>query len=397
MRVLIVHCSYKFRGGEDTVVSEEMNLLRNNGNEVQLLGFNNETNALIKLLQLPFNVPSYLKTRKKLRSYKPDIVHIHNLHFGASASVIYAIKKSRTPIVMTLHNFRLLCPSALLFHKGRLFLNSLNKKFPWKAVIEGVYQNSRVLTLWVSLSNQLHKTLGTYNLVDRFILLNDHSKHLFSDSTLAIPAGKISIKPNFCKVPKVVKYATSDYFLYIGRLSEEKGISLLLEAFSSTGFKIKIAGDGPLKNKVVDYSSRHTNIEYLGVLNKEEVVFLMNNCSALIFPSIWYEGLPLTIIEAFGSGTPVIGSKIGAIENMIIDKYNGLHFRPSSKDDLVKKLNEWQNLDISEREIYRLNSLNTYHKYYTPEINIKELMAVYNSVLLRKRADVLAPLETILS
>ncbi len=125
LNVLIIHCSYKYRGGEDTVVSEEMRILKKAGIRVDLLEFQNDRKTLLKLAQLPFNFSSYRQTCKKLDQFKPDVVHIHNLHFAASASVMYALKHKRIPFVTTLHNYRLLCPSATLFNEGRLYLKSV--------------------------------------------------------------------------------------------------------------------------------------------------------------------------------------------------------------------------------------------------------------------------------
>ena len=160
MKVLIVHTSYKYKGGEDIVVQEEAKLLTSYGCEVEVLLFSNEGNTLLKLLQLTFNISAYLKTIEKINLFKPDVVHIHNLHFAASPSVIYAVKKCRIPIVLTLHNFRLLCPSATLFFNGKLFTDSLRQSFPVNAIRKGVYRNA-IITFWLSFSIKLHQWLGT--------------------------------------------------------------------------------------------------------------------------------------------------------------------------------------------------------------------------------------------
>ncbi len=388
MKVLIVHTTYKYKGGEDTVVAEEIKLLQANDVTVELLKFDNDKNALIKLLQLPFNLKSYLKTKNCLQTFKPDIVHVHNLHFGASASVIYAIRKSKVPFVITLHNFRLICPSAILFYKGKSFLNSLYQEFPWKAIQQGVYKNSVLLTFWVSLSMRIHNLLGLWKSCSRFIVLNDHAKKLFLQSKLQLNSRQITVKPNFCAPPALVEHVVSDYFLYVGRLSEEKGIQMLLKTFSSSTFKIKIAGNGPLKDEVIRYSLMYANIEFLGSLNKDDVFSLLQSSSALVFPSIWYEGMPLTIIEAFACGTPVIASKLGAMETMIINEYNGLHFLPENVNDLSYKLEEWQRLNDEEKTIYRKNALHTYEQYYTPEKNAEQLLAIYRSVITEKKGRV---------
>ncbi|MEO6000850.1 MAG: glycosyltransferase family 4 protein [Chitinophagaceae bacterium] len=383
MKVLIIHSSYKYKGGEDTVVAEELKLLQSNGVTVELLLFNNESSTLTKVLQLPFNIKSYSRTIKKLNTFQPDVVHIHNLHFAASASIVYAIKKYGVPFVVTLHNYRLLCPSAILFNRGKPFLDSLKQNFPWNAVKQGVYKDSKLLTFWISFSMQIHHWMNTWKMSNRFIVLTQHAKDIFLKSRANFTDDQILIKPNFCSIPSQVTFNTSpsDYFLYVGRLSEEKGISLLLETFAASRYKIKIAGDGPLLNEVKYYCSQFPNIEYIGVLEKSRIFDLLNNCTALVFPSIWYEGMPLTIIEAFASGAPVIATRLGAMESMISNGYNGLHFEVGNSTDLKAQLDKWQNFDSGQKEAYRKNARKTYEEFYTPERNFEQLLSIYTDVI----------------
>lgn len=381
MKVLVIHTSYKYKGGEDTVVAEEIKLLQNAGMQVKLLEFNNYENALLKLLQLPFNLQSYFKTKKKLADFKPDIVHIHNLHFGGSPSVIYALKRSKIPFVTTLHNFRLLCPSGILFHNGQLFLDSLHQNFPWKAIRLGVYKDSKLITFWLSLSMYIHNHLGTWKNCNKYIVLTEHARQLFLNSKLGLAVNQLVIKPNFCSVPILPMQKREANFLYVGRLSDEKGLMLLLSVFSSCRYKIKIAGDGPLKEEVIRYSTQYPNIKFLGSLNKTEVFTLLQSCTALVFPSIWFEGMPLTIIEAFACGTPVISSKLGAMETMIVSGYNGLHFEARNESDFKKQLDTWSDLSEVQKGQYRLNAHQTYLDYYTAEQNTQQLLNIYNDVL----------------
>lgn len=381
MKILVIHTSYQYKGGEDTVVAEEIKLLQSAGMEVKLLAFNNDDQALLKLIQLPFNLRSYVKVKRKISDFRPDIVHIHNLHFGASASVIYAIKRSKVPFVMTIHNYRMLCPSGVLFHNGALFLTSLDQNFPWKAVQKGVYKNSKLITFWLGCSMYLHNKIGTWKFCNRYIVLSEHAKKLFLDSKLGLSKNQIVVKPNFCSVPKLEVQKRTENFLYIGRLSEEKGMMLLLEVFSSCPYQITIAGDGLLKEEVLRYSSQYPNIKYLGVLDKKEVFTLLQSCSALVFPSIWLEGMPLTIIEAFACGLPVISSKLGAMETMIVPGYNGLHFEPQNKEDFKSKLSFWYDLDEDKKSAYRSNARKAYEENYTPDQNLNQLLNIYNEVI----------------
>ncbi|HEU4471727.1 MAG TPA: glycosyltransferase [Flavisolibacter sp.] len=382
MRILIIHCTYRFKGGEETVVSQEMKLLKAQGLEVELLSFSNERSALVNWLLLPFNPFSYNKVKKKLRSYRPHLVHVHNLHFAGSPSVLTAIRHSGIPYVMTLHNYRLLCPSATLFHQGKPFPHSLKQRFPWQAVRKAVYKRSHLLTFVMGLMVSLHDWLGTWRNCSAYIVFTDFAKELFLSSSRGFQPGRIVVKPNFSSGPDARPGSQAgSHFLYIGRLSEEKGIRTLLEAFAKVSYKIRIAGSGPLEAEVKAYSERYPHIEFIGVLKPEQVFAEMANGSALLFPSIWYEGMPLSIIEAFACGTPVIASELGAMKSMITAGYDGLHFEAGNAADLERCLEQWMNMEPAEKQHYRNNARRTYEKLYTPEKNIQALLDIYSSVL----------------
>ncbi|HEX8378662.1 MAG TPA: glycosyltransferase [Pedobacter sp.] len=384
MKVLVIHTKYRFKGGEDSVVDNEIKLLKSEGIEVELLQFSNVGGTIFKVLQMPFNYSAYIKTKEKINSFKPDIIHIHNLHFAGSPSVIYAIKKLRVPCVITLHNYRLLCPSAALFANGKFFGDSIHKNFPLKAILKGVYLNSRLLTFWVSLSMFFHQLKGTWKLPDKFIVLGEHSRQLFMDSKLKLKSNQVVVKPNFCySLACVNEREDRNYYLYIGRLSDEKGLDVLLKAFARNQLPLKIVGTGPLEHEVKAFSQRYSNINYLGNLNKENVYTLLKNASALIFPSLWYETFGMVVIEAFSTGTPVIASDLGQLKSLITSQYNGLHFTPGDAQDLIKKVAFFQELPEQSKQAYRTNARNTYEEKFTPERNVKELLAIYHSAVAR--------------
>jgi len=381
MKILIIHCAYQYKGGEDTVVAEEVDLLRSSGASVELLMFSNKGNAFLNVVQIPFNWSAYKTTLRTVRKFQPHVVHIHNLHFAASPSVLYALKKTGIPYVCTLHNFRLLCPSAILFYEGKAFLNSLTEHFPITAVRKGVYKHSIPLTFWLAVSMKLHQRLGIWKTVHRFIVLSRHAKEIFLSSRLGIREEKFVIKPNFCFSPPYVKVEDQNFFLYVGRLSEEKGIRLLLSVFSRSRYTLKIIGDGPLLSEVMQAAAANNNIQFLGSKTKGEVFELLGSCTALIFPSIWFEGMPLTIIEAFACGTPVITSELGAMEFMVTPNVDGLHFKANDEADMISKLDYWQQLPAAGKEVYRDNARKTYEERYTPEANARQLLAIYSSVI----------------
>ena len=380
MRILIIHCAYQLVGGEDIIVSEEINLLRSKGNEVELLLFSNTLNPAFSLLQLPFNIKSYIATEKKISEFKPDVVHIHNLHFGGSTSVLYAVKK-RAAVIYTLHNYRLICPSGTLFNKGKLYLNSLKSSFPWGAAFDKVYKKSLPLTTWLSMSIWFNHISGVWKLVDRFIVLTDHSKKVIERSQLALTSTQLVIKPNFTEDGNVQNKERNSNFLYVGRLSEEKGINILLDAFKNTTALLTIIGDGPARAQVEKDCLSNPNITYLGFQNKDFISSAMQKCTALVFPSIWYETFGLTIIEAFAVSTPVIAANIGSASSLIDNNFNGLHFEPNNVESLQQSIQEWHEYSTIKKHSFQNNARQTYEQYYTPDNNYEQLISIYNQAI----------------
>ena len=223
-------------------------------------------------------------------------------------------------------------------------------------------------------------------MVDRYILQTALAKSVFLSSTLGVAEPKFSIKPNFIEDPMLSPVNRKDFFLYIGRISEEKGIDTLLEAFRMGEHELYIGGDGPLKERVLKASAENPRIRYLGLLEKKLVLDMMRRCSALLFPSIWYEGMPLTLIEASAVGTPVIASNLGAMSSMITDQRNGLHFSAGNATELAATLDFWAGLTKNEKKLYSERARIAYEDLYTPEINKNQILAIYQSVMKNKSA-----------
>ncbi len=383
MKVLFIHTKYKEHGGEDSVVANEIRLLQENGCEVKALYFDNSKGTFLQLLLMPFNPFSFLKTIQEIKHFEPDVVHIHNLHFAASYSVIQAVSFMKIPMVKTLHNYRLLCPSGTLFHNNKMYLQSLHHPFPWNAVKEKVFRNSRILTFWLAFSTWLHKRWGTFTKVNRYIVLNEKSLSLFLSSNLQLRKTQLVMKPNFIRSNKAaeVTFTRGNQYLYIGRLSAEKGIDVLLKAFAGNGFPLTIIGDGPLRDEVLVAKANNPLITWLGFQGKEVIDAQLRQCNALIVPSVCYEGMPLTIVEAFAAGTPVITSKLGAMETIVTHNSNGLLFTPNSAESLNKQLQKWQGLHEAQKQEFYAKALNTYKTKYTPQKNLSSLLSIYNEVM----------------
>ena len=382
MRILIVHNYYQDPGGEDEVFRLEK-LKLSETEEVRELSFINKKGwkGFFQFMLYPFNFIAKRKIEAEIEHFKPEIVHFHNLHYAVGPIAIRVIKKRNIPMVMTLHNYRLICPSATLFSNGNIFLDSVKASFPWKAVKLGLSSNSAIKTFWFAFGVWLHKKIGTWNMVDRYIVLTDFAKQLFIDSSLNVSPSKFVVKPNFIINPNFAKVAKQDHFLFVGRLTEEKGINVLLQTALKGNFKLRIAGDGPLKNDVVNACEQNGNITYLGSLAKADILKEMNLCSALIFPSTWFEGMPMTIIEAFACVTPVIASNLGAMQTMITNGENGLLFTVGDASSLLQTVENFNQLGAPQKLQMGENAKANYEKYYAEETNKAQLLGIYKDAI----------------
>ena len=383
MKILIIHSQYLLYGGEDAVVDQELELLKQK-HKVEILYFQNQGGwkGALQFLASMWNTKSATKVKDKIREFQPDVVHIHNWHFAIGPLVFRMIKSLGIPVVHTVHNYRLLCPSAILLHKGQLFTDSLKQSFPWKAVQNKVYRSSVVLTFWIAFVVWFHKKIGTWKKIDSYVCLTPFAANLFQESNFGVPKEQFSVKPNFTKAAKhLSSVAKESHFLFIGRLSDEKGIATLLNAFKELPFLLQIAGDGPLKNSVLQAANEFTNISYLGSLTNKEVLSALSKTQALIFPSLWYETFGLVNIEAFSNRTPVLASKIGAPQSLIIDGYNGFHFEPGNAHDLKKVVRRFNALSLVEKEQMGTNAYENYKSHYSPELQLGYFETIYNKVI----------------
>ena len=387
MRILIVHNEYQHIGGEDFVVKQEMDALLAS-HEVERFTTKNVKGlaGYLQYLTYPMNWKETKRLKEKIKAFKPDIIHIHNMHYGLGPLFILHIKKLGIPMLMTLHNFRLLCPSATLFYDGNIFLDSISRNFPWLAVRLKVLENSYIKTFWTAFTYWVHRKRGTFDMVDRYIVLSDFSKRLFERSTFPVKMKKFSVKPNFVEDFPAVEAETGDEFVYVGRLSEEKGILPLLHAWKASNYKLKIFGTGPLQEEVEKICQHSDNIQYFGFQNKDILRKHMAAASAVIVPSICYESMPLAVLEAYSLGIPVLASNVGILGEMVVPLYTGMLFDPHNHSQLIQRLGEWTALDPEKKQEIKANCREEFLKKYQLKIVMKQLEACYQAVLDEKTA-----------
>lgn len=391
MKILLIHNKYKQAGGEDGVFRTEGELLADFGHQVEELVFDNSVitsfwSKCLNGLKFLYNPTSAKIVAKKIKSFRPDVIHVHNFVPLVSPSVFWVAHRYKVPVVFTLHNFRMVCPSATLFHKNFIYEKSLHSVFPIDAVMKGVYRDSIIETAILAFGIAFHHAIGTWrNKVDFYVALTSFAKGKFVSARMPLPDHKVLVKPNSVQDCGMGTSRRRDHFLFVGRLVEEKGLRTLLQAAFLLPFRLIIIGDGPLQQEVIEHTRMNPNVVYLGPQNKATVISHMKACAALIFPSLWYEGLPLTMIEAFSAGTPVIASKHGAMAELISDGVNGLLFEPGRERDLVRRIEDVLHEKVDVDAICE-KARATYLKYYTPERNYNLLLTIYNRAIALKHA-----------
>jgi glycosyltransferase involved in cell wall biosynthesis len=387
MRIFVLHNHYQDKGGEDIVFAQEVKELQHN-HQVQAMTFKNKKGwrGFFQFILYPWNVFAVKKALRSIAEFRPDIVHVHNTHYAIGPLLFRALQKRKIPVVLTLHNFRLLDPSASLFYRDKIYIPDLTANFPWQSVRLRVLDNSLLKTFWTALTYYLHKKAGTWKNIDRYLTFSNFAKKLIVRSSLDIAPDQIRIKPNFVLPPanEPVPPLRENHFIYIGRLSEEKGILPLLKAFSKSDFKLKIFGDGPLRADVLQYVERYPNISYQGFQSKSTLHAELCSCEALLVPSICYEGMPLNVLEAFSLGTPVLANRRGILEEMIDDGIHGFHFDVNDPAGTVATLKKWHNLTKDDKQKISLNCQKAYWDKYSPQKNVILLESIYQEVIKNK-------------
>lgn len=379
-RVLIVHNYYQVPGGEDSVVANEKKMLEDYGHEVFMYTRHNDEikeMGLLKKLMIPFNTIYNFKTKRDIekivRENNIDIVHVHNTLPLISPSVYVGAKKAGAKVVQTIHNFRLLCPAATFVKDNKICEDCINKSLI--CAIKGrCYRNSLIQTIICVLMLKINRIAGSYDKVDKYIALTDFNKEKLSR---LINENKISVKPNFVEINECTKKNINQrkYYLFLGRIDKLKGINKLVAAWKNVNKEeLVIVGTGPeeeeLKKYIID--NKIDNVHFLGYKKKEEAMNILSYAKALIVPSQWYEGLPMTIIEAFSLAVPVICSDIGNIREFGKNSLGALDYKDNSKWNYLIN-----NLSLKDIVCATNKASELYEEKYSMEINYRKLLDIY--------------------
>jgi glycosyltransferase involved in cell wall biosynthesis len=393
MRILVAHNFYKQPGGEDQCLAAELAMLRAHGHEVIEYCLRNDSIDSMSRWRVAagttWSRSAYREVRELLRARRPQVAYFINTFPLISPAAYYAARAEGVPVVQALHNFRLLCPNALLFRDGRVCEDCLGKSVPWPSIVHKCYRASRAASATVATMLATHRALGTWrDAVDVYIALTEFSRRKFIEGEL--PAEKIVVKPNFIYPDPGPGSGKGGYALFVGRLSGEKGVATLLRAWKELAGSVplKIVGDGPLEGIVADAATKNAAIQWLGRQSLDEVYALIGDAMFLVLPSECYEQFPRVVIEAFAKGTPLLASNLGAMAELVDNGRTGLHFEPGNADDMAAKA---RRLLAAPNELLEMRQAarQEYEEKYTAESNHQALMAIYERAGAGAAADVL--------
>jgi glycosyltransferase involved in cell wall biosynthesis len=387
MRILIVHNAYQQAGGEDAAVENERDLLRAAGHDVALSTVSNDSidgygDRLQTALHAAYSPFGLEWMRKRIDEFRPDIVQSHNLFPQLTPSVYDACAEAGVPVVQTLHNFRVTCAAATLLRDGVVCEKCVSATPYWGA-LHRCYRGSPLGSLVAAHMIDFHRRRGTWrDKVSMFFALTAFAREKFIAAGL--PAARITVKPNYTPPTSAPPSPNRRGALFVGRLSAEKGLASLLQAWNGIDYPLTIVGDGPLRQKLSTPAA--PNIVFRGKLGADAVAAEMARAAFLIVPSIWYEMLPMVIIEAFAAGLPVFGSRIGGLSETIGDEVNGRLFAAGDADDMARVVRG----AIGRRaDLERLGQTarRTYEARYSAKAVLRLQIAAYESLLTASRKN----------
>jgi glycosyltransferase involved in cell wall biosynthesis len=330
VRVLILHSRYLSgdASGENRVVVDEARLLSEGGHDVEQWTPSPREVEGVGLARTAASAVwsrrAAATVRSMVRRHRAEVVHCHNLLPSLSPAVLRAASEAGAAVVMTLHNYRLMCLPSTFLRDGRVCEDCMGR-LPWPGVVHACYRGSRPGSAVVALSLATHRALGSFAHVSRFLAVSGfvRDRHIAA----GIPSSKILIKSNFAW-PSAVREGPGDAFVYLGRLSAEKGVATLLDAWRRDApGRLLVVGDGPDRSRLE--GSRPEGVTFLGHVPGERVGEILRNARALLVPSVWYEAQPRVILEAFAAGIPVAVSRMGGLADLVNHGVDGIVLNPA--------------------------------------------------------------------
>ena len=404
MKILLINKYHYRKGGADAVYFNTARLLEKNGHQVFYFSAKYEENVacpterffaegndyrkislgkkLAGITSFFYNRDAYTKLLQLLEEIKPDIAHIHLfMGSGLSSSILLALKRKKIPLVHTVHDHRLICPAYLFMDGNNELCEKCMDGFYLRCLFKRCSEKSLSQSAMLSFDAYFRKyIIKPIRHIDRFIFVSNFikDKHIEFDLNYEPKADMLyNFNPELnAIVPSETK---GKYFLYYGRISREKGILTLIESALKAEIMLKIVGAGPLLGQYADqYCDK---IEFLGFKNGEDLWSLIRHASFIIVPSICYENNPMTIVEAYSFGKPVIGSRIGGIPEIVEESKTGYLFTPGNKSELEQLLQKADNLPDDEYREMSRNARAFAQKQFNPDLHYNKLIGIYESAV----------------
>ena len=383
IRVLACHNFYQQPGGEDTSFAMEVEMLQARGHEVHCYTRHNDEikdQSRVSAARDTFwSRQSYRDVKALIRKHRPDVLHCTNTFPLISPSVYYAAREEGVAVVQSLRNYRLLCPGAALLRDDKVCEDCLGKALAWRGVIHKCYRESRAGSAVVAGMLAWHRLRGTWSrAVDMYYALTENSRQKFVEGGMS--ANRIAVKPNFLHPVPQPADGSGGYAAFVGRLSPEKGVSVLLQAWNrmDVPLPLKIVGDGPQADEVRRAAASDSRIQWHGHCPPERVQQIVGDAEFLIIPSIWHEPFGRVAIEALAAGTPIVASRIGGLTEIIQHGHTGWHFTPGDADDLTQAI---QAMHGDQAASIRHAAREEFMSKYTEAVNYGQLINIYEAAL----------------
>lgn len=399
MKILMVNKFLYPKGGAETYFLKIGNYLQELGHEIQYFGMYDEKNTMknnaeqytsnvdfhnagIEKVLYPFKIvysrEAKQKIKKVIEDFKPDIIHMNNINFQLTPSIIDAAYEMNVPVVQTVHDYQMICPNHLLFNPNT---NEICEKCingsKWNCTKGNCIHGSKVKSIIGSVEGILYnKFKSSYKKVEKFICPSYFLENKLLTAS-DIYKGKTIAIHNFIELKELNSYEKDNYVLFFGRLSEEKGLAMFIECCKKlSNIKFKVAGTGPL-----DYICKGIeNVEFVGFKTGKELEELIAKAKFSIYPSIWYENCPLSILESESLGTPVITAKHGGMMELVEDYETGMLVENINEDNLRQAINDLYN----NQELINTMSKNCIEKrkkMISLEQYCEKLLEIYNQIL----------------
>ena len=383
MKVLMLHNRYLLPGGEEQSTEADVALLREHGHQVELMERDNRDIGRLGRVRTAMGTiwsgDSRNTVETRLGAAKFDILHVQNFFPLWSPSVYYAASRRGVPVVQTLHNYRLMCVNSFFYRDQRPCEDCLGRAIPWPGIVHRCYRDSRAGSAVVAAMIGLHRLAGTWERkVDRYVAVSESAREKYIAGGL--PADKIAVRSNFLHPSPEPGSGGGGYALFAGRLSREKGVATMLEAWRAADhpLPLRIAGDGPLREMVLEAGHANPLVEYLGPKALPEVLSLMGAAEFLVFPSEWHETMGRTIMESFAVGTPVVASGAGAPASMVKEGTTGFHFVAGDAQSMRQRV-EWCSRSLPELRSMRKHARAAFEERYTGAAAMASLVGIYRA------------------